>query len=102
MSLMFLKSIDMFLKCSWIFIAKIAGHSEKITKIWISQQQKELLRLNKKKNFIIFEWLSFREKKKKLVDTSFNNLFEMLISMIRHKWQTKSNQKKKKSYGTNG
>ena len=26
MPLVFLKSIDMFLRCSWIFILKIAGH----------------------------------------------------------------------------
>ena len=39
---------------------------------------------------------------KKIVDTSFNNLFEMLISMIRHKWQTKSNQKKKNPMGQMG
>ena len=90
MSLMSSKSIDMFLKCSRIFIANIAGHPEKITKIWIYQQQKELLRLNNENNFIIFEGLSFRENRKisghkKIVDTNFNNLFEMLISMIRHK-----------------
>ena len=64
MSLMSSKSIDMFLKCSRIFIANIAGHPEKITKIWISQQQKELLRLNNENNFITFEGLSFREKRK--------------------------------------
>ena len=46
MLLMFLKSIDMFLKCSWIvleFSLEISlATLEKITKIWISQEQIEL------------------------------------------------------------
>ena len=66
MSLIFLKSIDMFLKCSWIVefsLQKLLATLEKITKIWIPQEQKELLRLNKKTFSIIFERLSFGEKK---------------------------------------
>ena len=66
MSLIFLKSIDMFLKCSWIVefsLQKLLATLEKITKIWIPQEQKELLRLNKKTFSIIFERLSFSEKK---------------------------------------
>ena len=66
MSLIFLKSIDMFLKCSWIVefsLQKSQATLEKIIKIWISQEQKELLRLNKKTFSIIFERLSFSEKK---------------------------------------
>ena len=66
MSLIFLKSIDMFLKCSWIVefsLQNSLATLEKITKIWISQEQKELLRLNKKTFSIIFERLSFSEKK---------------------------------------
>ena len=30
--------------------------------MWISREQKELFRWNKKKNFIVFEGLSFDEK----------------------------------------
>ena len=66
MSLIFLKSIDMFLKCSWIVefsLQKLLATLENITKIWIPQEQKELLRLNKKTFSIIFERLSFGEKK---------------------------------------
>ena len=35
---------------------------EKITQNWISWERKELFRWNKKKNFIVFEGLSFGEK----------------------------------------
>ena len=66
MLLMFLKSIDMFLKCSWIVLEfslqKSLATLEKITKIWISQEQKWLLWLNRITFFIIFEGLSFSEK----------------------------------------
>ena len=36
--------------------------AKKNTKIWISQEGKELFRWNKKKKFIFFEGLSFDEK----------------------------------------
>ena len=77
--------LETFLNCS---SHKLLVTLEKMTKVWISQEQKELLRLNKKTFFIIFEEVSFSEKRKiwqKIVDTGFNNLFKLLISMIRHK-----------------
>ena len=48
----------------------------KNTKIWISREQKELYRWNKK-HFSVFEGLSFGEKLKiwwKIADTSFNHI----------------------------
>ena len=45
---------------------KLQKQSEKITKIWIFRQQKELFRWNKKHLFIIFEGLSFGGKKRNL------------------------------------
>ena len=92
MLLMFLKSIDMFLKCSWIVLEfslqKLLANLEKITKIWISQEQKELLQLNKKTFFIIlkdYHLVKKRKPRQKIVDVSFNNLCKKLISMIRQK-----------------
>ena len=96
---MFLKSIDMFLKCSWIVLEfslqKLLANLEKITKIWISQEQKELLQLNKKTFFIIlkdYHLVKKRKTRQKIVDVSFNNLCKKLISMIRQKQWTKSNR----------
>ena len=98
-SLMFLKSIDMFLKCSWIVLGfslqKSLATLGKITKIWTSQEQIELLQFNKKTFFKIVKVLWFSKKTKnwqKRVNTSFHNLFKMSISMIRHKQYTKSNR----------
>ena len=109
-SLMFLKSIDMFLKCSWIVLEfslqKSLATLGKITKIWTSQEQIELLQFNKKTFFKIVKVLWFSKKTKnwqKRVNTSFNNLFKMSISMIRHKQYTKSNRNiyQKKFLGSN-
>ena len=79
---MFLKSIDMFLKCSWIVLEfslqKSLATLENITKIWISQEQNVLLWLNKKTFFTTLEGLSFSKNRKirqEIVDRSFNNLF---------------------------
>ena len=91
-SLVFLKSIDMFLKCSWIVLEfslqKSLATLGKITKIWTSQEQIELLQFNKKTFFKIVKVLWFSKKTKnwqKRVNTSFNNL-------LRHKQYTKSNR----------
>ena len=109
-SLMFLKSIIKFLKCSWIVLEfslqKSLATLGKITKIWTSQEQIELLQFNKKTFFKIVKVLWFSKKTKnwqKRVNTSFDNLFKMSISMIRHKQYTKSNRNiyQKKFLGSN-
>ena len=46
----------------------------KITKIWISQEQKEIFRWNKK-HFSVFEGLSFGEKNKTLIKNSGHKLW---------------------------
>ena len=60
--------------CIWkVWKGEKVWKSEKITKNWISQEQKELFRWNKK-HFIVSEGLSFGEKIKnlwKIADTSF-------------------------------
>ena len=43
------------------FIWKVWKRREKITKVWISWERKELFRWNKKTLFIVFEGLSFGE-----------------------------------------
>ena len=62
---MFLKSIDIFLKFSWVVLEfSLQKLLATLTKTRISQEQKELLQLNKKTFFIILECLSFSEEEK--------------------------------------
>ena len=82
-----------FYLCFWIW--KVGKGREKITKISISQEQQELLQLNNKHFFQHFKDYHLGKKEKidkKIVDTRFNSLFEMLINMIRQKWYTKKSQ----------
>ena len=61
--------------CFWIW--EMWKGRVKITKIWISEELKELFQWNRKYFFIVFEGLSFGEKIKiwlKVADTSFKGL----------------------------
>ena len=56
----------------WIW--EVRKGREKITKIWISRELKELFRWNKKHFFIVFEGLSFGEKNKNFIKNSGHKL----------------------------
>ena len=79
----------------WIW--KVWKGREKITKIWISRERKQLLGWNKKIFSTIFEGLSFGEKIKfwkKIADTSFNYyIFPMPSPPMYRAWK----KEKKKS-----
>ena len=64
----------------WIW--KVWKGREKITKMWISREQKELFHSFSKTFFIIFEGLSFYEK---IADTSFKSCVFYFLYFINRK-----------------
>ena len=77
----------------WIWT--VSKGREKITKIWISQEQEELLRGNKT-HFSVFEGLSLDEKIKKWIKNSGHKLQVMLwfVGKVIHNAQNRTSHRR--------